>query len=114
MKDLLKKILSKKERQAVELLKKHLEEKFGKVELILFGSKARGEGHKESDIDLLVLLDMEVDNKVREEIFGIAFEVMLKYDVVFGILVRSRKFWQSPRAKVMPIYKNIELEGVRV
>jgi len=34
------------------------------------------------------------------------------YDVVFGILVESRTFWNSSLAKAMPIHWNIDREGI--
>lgn len=77
-----------------------------------FGSVARGDFKPLSDIDILVLLPFDTDNSVEEEVFGLAYDIELKYGVVFGIVVYSRSFWNSPVAQYMPLHKNIEREGV--
>ena len=53
-----------------------------------------------------------MDDRLREDIFALSFEIELKYDVVFGILVESRTFWNSSLAKAMPIHWNIDREGI--
>lgn len=100
---------------AITALKNKLLEKFGaSIEVYLFGSAARGDAKQGSDIDVLVLFPGKVNNALEEEIFGLAFEVELKHNVVFGIVVRSKSFWNSGRASVIPLYQNIQKEGIRV
>jgi len=93
-------------------LKKRLKEEFPDVGIILYGSKVRGHDEEFSDIDLLVLLDGEISSKLREKVIGIAYDVELKYDVVFSIIVENREFWNSPLAEAMPLHWNIDKEGV--
>ena len=84
------------------------------AEVILFGSTARGDYSVASDIDVLVLLPFEPDTAAEERIFDLAYDVELQFGVIFGILVYSKSFWNSGLARVMPIHKNIEREGVGV
>lgn len=79
----------------------------------MFGSKARGEGNCYSDLDILVLLNQEPNISVEEEIIDIGFDIELKYDVVIGILVHSKTFWNS-KGVLMPIYKEIEKDGIEI
>jgi hypothetical protein len=67
----------------------------------------------ESDIDILVILDRDVDIKVRESICDIAYELNLKYDVVLDVSIYSRKEWDRYR-EVFPFIINVEKEGVVV
>jgi len=99
--------------QIVSEFKEKVSEKFGKVEVILFGSRARDKDEEESDIDILVILDRDVDIKVRESIYDIAYELNLKYDVVLDVSVYSRVEWDRYR-EVLPFIINIEKEGVVV
>ncbi|MBI5187360.1 MAG: nucleotidyltransferase domain-containing protein [Nitrospinae bacterium] len=100
---------------AIEELKKRLIDKLGaNTEVYLFGSVARGDFARSSDIDLLVLIDGEVNNSIEEEVFDLAYDVELQCNVVFGIVVYSRDFWNSRAASYMPLYKNIKREGARV
>ena len=76
--------------------------------------KARGGYEEFSDIDVLIILNEDVDNKLRENIFSISFEIELKYDVIFGILVESKAYWNSSKANAMPIHWNIDKEGLSI
>ncbi len=100
------------EKKALQALKDGLTDRFPEAEIILYGSKARGNSKTFSDIDVLVLLGREINNSLEEVVFGMAYDVELKYDVVFGILVESKVFWDSDLAHAMPIHWNIDREGI--
>jgi predicted nucleotidyltransferase len=96
-------------------LKKILQERFSnELELYLFGSVARNDYLPDSDIDILVLVPGTVDTRLEEEIFDLAYEVELKYDVVFGIIIHAKEFWASEKAAVMPFHQNLQREAVRI
>lgn len=100
---------------AVQELKLKLRMLFGKdVELRLFGSAVRGDYGKHSDIDVLVLLPGRIDNAIEEKVFDAAYDIELKHSVIFGIIVYGKEFWGSEIAASMPLYQNIEREGVAV
>lgn len=102
------------ERMALKELKKRLKEKFDDVEIILFGSKARGDYDEESDMDLLILINAPINSKIEEEITEITYDIELKYNVVFGKIIENREFWNSRLAKAMPLHWEIDKEGVRL
>jgi predicted nucleotidyltransferase len=100
---------------SLDELKTSLVARFGDgTDLTLFGSIARGGYGAESDIDVLVLLPTPVSTEIEEEVFDLAFDVELKYDVVFGIIVYSKDEWASPRLASMPLHHMIDAEGVRL
>ena len=106
--------LKENEKKALQELKKRILERFPDAGVILYGSKVRGDFDEESDIDVLILLNCDVNDSIREKIFSMSFRIELKYDVVFGILVEAMDFWKSPLAKAMPIHWNIDKEGISV
>jgi predicted nucleotidyltransferase len=112
MKSITQLNLKENEKKALQELTEKLSERLPEVEIILYGSKARDDSEAFSDIDVLVLLDREVNNSLEEEIFSIAYE--LELDVVFGILVESKVFWNSDLAHAMPIHWNIDREGIMI
>ena len=85
-----------------------------KAELYLFGSIARGDYSPESDIDILVVFNGVVDNSLEEDIFDIAYEVGLKNNVVFGIIVYTHDMWYSARGSNMPLHENVDRDGIRL
>jgi predicted nucleotidyltransferase len=106
--------LKDNERVALQELKRRLLERFKKAEIILYGSKARGDYDRESDIDLLILIDSEVNSMIEGVITDITYDIELKYDVVFGTFIENKSFWDSPLANAMPLHWNVDREGVQV
>jgi predicted nucleotidyltransferase len=100
---------------ALQELKSGLVALFGpEVELSLFGSVARGDDGEYSDIDVLVLLPGQVDHSIEEQVFDAAYDLELKYGVVFGVVVYEKAFWDSELAAGMFLHRNIEREGLPV
>ncbi len=102
-------------KRSISALKKILQKRFGsELELYLFGSVARNDYEPDSDIDILVLIPGKVDTSLKEDIIDLAYDVELEYDVVFGIVVRSKEFWISEKAAAMPFHQNVQREAVRI
>jgi len=114
MKSVLAAELKENEVGALRELKKTLANKFNGADLILYGSKARGDFAEFSDLDVLVLTETEINNDLEEEIFNISFKIELKYDVIFGIVVYPKVFWNSDLGNSMPLHWNIDKEGINV
>lgn len=81
-----------------------------KIEFVgLFGSKARGDAHKNSDIDVLVILAQE-DRILRREILRQAARFSLMYDVILSPRVIGAERWQKMRA--FSLYQNVQREAI--
>jgi len=77
----------------------------------LFGSKARGDWTKYSDID--VLLIVEDDSwAFRKAIIGIDSDIELKYDVLIDVRVISAARWQYLANIQAGLYQNISKDAV--
>lgn len=114
MKNMAQLNLRENERKALHELKEKLLQKFPDAEIILYGSKARGDFDEESDIDLLILVKSQVTSILEKEITHITYDIELKYDVIFGKIVENKDFWSTPLANAMPFHWNIDREGVLV
>ncbi len=82
------------------------------AKIILFGSRARGTDTKESDWDILVLLDQSIvtfkdEQRLRHKLY----EVELEIEEPISIFVYSLKDWNS-KMSVTPLYKHVSKEGV--
>ncbi len=87
--------LSPKDYQSLLKASKMLKSEFPVSNVILFGSKARGTGTADSDIDLLVLTNTPATHKLRGSISeGIAV-INLENDVEISTIVVSESDWQS-------------------
>jgi predicted nucleotidyltransferase len=107
--------LTRKELKAIAKLKKELLTQIGRnVELILFGSKARGEATKDSDIDILALVNGEVDYELTRKIRHIAYDIernILGYETFFQLIVRSKQWWKDWK-DTLPFAQNVAREGI--
>jgi len=114
MKNLKELKLSEKDLNAIYKLKTKLLDKFSGVQVILYGSKARGNDREFSDIDILIILDRKIDTELEKQILDIAYDIELEFDVIFEIMIESKDFWDSSLAKIMPLHQNIDKEGVLI
>jgi len=100
------------EKKAILEATKMLKEKFPVKEVILFGSKARGDDDEYSDIDLLLLTTRPIHWKERQSIVHALFDIGLEHDVIFSILVHTTHDWNEGICTAFPIHKEISREGV--
>lgn len=84
------------------------------AELILYGSRARGEGRPDSDWDLLVLIDGPATLKAEDTFRRQLYPIELETGAVLTVLLASRADWRSPLYAAMPLYRNIHREGLRL
>ena len=81
--------------------------------IILYGSYARGDFNKSSDIDIMILTDLTDDEiiKYRTQIWNFAYDIEFDNDVILSPLVKNIdkfNYW----LEALPFYMNVEKEGV--
>lgn len=106
--------LKKRDKEAIAEFKRQVLNNYPDARFILYGSKVKREDTRFSDIDILVLIKERVTTSIEEKIFGIGFDVGLRYDVVFGIVVEEDSFWNSPLSEAMPFYWRVSKEGIPI
>ena len=108
-------IMPKKVDNVLEIFIKKLSKLLGKrlKKIILFGSYARGDYEKNSDIDLMILTDLDDEElkKYRMKIREIACDIEIDNDVVISPLLRNISKYNE-RIDVIPFYMNVNKEGV--
>lgn len=84
------------------------------AEIILYGSRARGDAEPDSDWDLLILVDGEVDQKRDRRLGDELYEIELDQDVILSPMIYDRHLWNSDIYQVSPYRETVMLEGVRL
>jgi len=96
---------------ALAKLKEVLARDYRLVALKLFGSKARGDSRRESDIDVLIVLD-ECSRETRNAVWDLCYDVSIDHSVVIAPVVYSRVEFESPLEKASLFHRAVEREGV--
>jgi len=96
--------------QAVSELKTLLGERLRQV--ILFGSRARGDSDDESDVDILVLADIDREKLggYRPQVVRISSDIGLDSNIYVSIMLDSADFFSANR-DVSSFYRNVAKEG---
>ena len=106
--------LTKREREAlksfVDGVRQNLRENL--VRIILFGSKARGESKRGSDIDLLVIMwerDIPTEKKIIEQIVETEFH----YNIYrLSPMIYSVEYYEERKKMELPFISEVETDGV--
>lgn len=106
-------MLTPQELKAVDEFKKRVVQALGDevLSFTLFGSRARQEGDEESDVDLLVLLRDET-NERRCKVIDAASDILLEYGIDISPFVISQKHFQELKDRELLIAEEIERDGI--
>jgi predicted nucleotidyltransferase len=77
----------------------------------MYGSQARGDATKESDIDLLVILP-SINTNTRKVVSDIAWEVGFEAGKVISTVPTTTD--EMRYYAILPFYKNVKREGIAV
>ena len=81
------------------------------AKVIVFGSFARGENRKDSDLDLIILLNKKKITRIDEKrIKYPLYDIEFESGQVISPLVLSKSDWET-RHKITPFYQNVVSEG---
>lgn len=82
---------------------------------ILYGSFARGDSDDESDVDVLVLVDLPAPElgRYRADVDHLCGGILFDYGVVLSVLEKDVATYEKYKA-ALPFYRNIDREGRRI
>ncbi len=84
-----------------------------KAEVILFGSRARGDERTDSDWDILILTDYPADLQTERKFRDKLYDLELETGESFSVFAYSKKDWMT-RQRITPFYQNVTREGIRL
>jgi uncharacterized protein len=105
-------MLTQTENLVLKKIKAKVHEKDPFAQVILFGSHARGEARKDSDWDILILLNIpHVSRSLKREYVQLIYDLELETNQGISVFVFGKNEWHTLHAPT-PFYKNIQKEGI--
>ncbi len=83
--------------------------------IILYGSYARGDFQQDSDVDVMILVNLPVKEieKVEEAIFELAYDIEMEHGIHISPIIKNEQqfeYWVD----ALPFYRNVKKEGVEI
>ena len=82
------------------------------AEIILYGSRARGNATPDSDWDLLVLTNQKITPELEEKLWDALYIITVERGEVISAVVKNRLEWSTPFVKASPYHQEIDQDGV--
>ena len=107
--------LTADERTWLRRYKAALDEQFPGLieELLLYGSKARGDDHPESDLDILIIT-RDVDRATHHSMRWVGYMLAAMSSALPSIMVYTRADWEHRRSIRLPLVREVDRDGVPV
>ena len=105
--------LNDREEQALRDFLARIAQRFGGNYLysLLFGSKARGDAHAGSDVDVAVVMQ-HADFDTKRAIYALAYDELLENEVDISPVIFSRDVFEQQKAAHFPLLREIERDMV--
>ena len=94
-------------------LKERLKKIVPAVDLVVFGSRARGNQNEYSDLDVSIVVQ-SLNQELKERIYEVVWEVGFDNYLFISPLIFTKDEIENSPLRSAPIVKNILEEGIRV
>lgn len=84
------------------------------AEAYLFGSRARGDYHNNSDWDILILVnENKVTNEIEVKFRSDLYDIELESGQIISMFIYPKYYWNETLV-YSPLYKNVSKDGIRL
>lgn len=104
----------RRKQHIIQLIRQKVNEIDNTAEVILYGSRARGDNKWDSDWDVMILLKQKnVDKKIEQTFRHHLLDLELEIGVPISVFVYSKSVWEG-KYSVTPLFKSIKKEGILI
>lgn len=105
--------MKRKTKNIAKLIKENIADIDPTAQVILYGSRARGDEKAESDWDLLILTDYPVNLEKERQFRNHLYDLELETGEPFSLFAYSKNDWDT-KQNVTSFYFNVNRDGVRL
>jgi len=84
------------------------------AEVSLYGSRARGDEHEESDWDILVLIPQHPTDELKRTIRHPLYEIERETGQVISAKIYAKAEWEREDRRFVPFRRNVRKEAIRL
>ncbi|MGM0566985.1 MAG: nucleotidyltransferase domain-containing protein [Bacteroidota bacterium] len=103
--------MKKTKSQIRQLIRKTVNLVDSNAEVILYGSRARGDERADSDWDILILTGYAVDLATEEKFRDALYDLELYIDEALSVFIYSKNEWKRQQ-RITPFFKSVSKEGI--
>jgi uncharacterized protein len=104
----------RRKQHIIQLIRQKVNEIDNTAEVILYGSRARGDNKRDSDWDVMILLKQKnVDKKIEQIYRHHLLDLELEIGVPISVFVYSKSDWEG-KYSITPLFKSIKKEGILI
>jgi len=106
--------MSGRKKHIIQLIRQKVNEIDKTAEVILYGSRARGDNKPDSDWDVMILLNRKnVDKKTEQTFRHNLLYIELEIGVPISVFVYSKSDWEG-KYSMTPLFRRIKKEGILI
>ncbi|GAB1454153.1 hypothetical protein MASR2M47_42090 [Draconibacterium sp.] len=105
--------MKRRTKNIAKLIKENISDIGPTAQVILYGSRARGDEKAESDWDLLILTDYPVNLEKERQFRNHLYDLELETGEPFSLFAYSKNDWDT-KQNVTSFYFNVNRDGVRL
>ena len=101
-------------KQLAKEIKHHLNKWLNNIvsDVVIFGSRVKGQATENSDYDVLIVLNTNYDRKVQRAINDLCYDFDLKYNIFLDTQVISEFELENSIRGTHPVFRNALKEGL--
>jgi len=101
----------RRKQHIIQMIRQKVNDLDSTAEVILYGSRARGDNKRDSDWDVMILLNRKnVDKKIEQIFRHHLLDIELEIGVPISVFVYSKSDWEG-KYSITPLVKSIKKEG---
>jgi predicted nucleotidyltransferase len=101
-----------KKKDTLHKISRIIHNKTPDAEVLLFGSRARNTNRKNSDWDILILVDADkVTNEIEDTLRTDLYDLELELGQSISAFIYPKDYWEN-KLQYSPLYKKVLKEGI--